>query len=291
MAVSPKESAEDGITEEEMAATSTSLSRPEQSSSNLGKPNAFAELMSRKPKPVTDTSNKPQKSASRFIAGRDRDGLAAYTKDPAAFPPTVVLHADDNWVVIHDMFPKAIVHLLLLPRNPAINSQHPFDALFDPDFLASAKAEASKWRNFAASELRHLFGSESAMESTRRAALEAEELPSDGASLPPGRDWAQEVRVGIHAHPSMNHLHIHVISQDMYSEKMKHRKHYNSFKTPFFVDIDEFPLADDDKRRHPGREGYLQSDLKCWRCGKNFGNAFARLKDHIAEEFVEWKKE
>ncbi|KAL9096836.1 MAG: hypothetical protein Q9165_000800 [Trypethelium subeluteriae] len=252
---------------------------------------AVTELMSRKLKSVTDTTEKSHKSANRFIAGRDRDGLAAYTKDPAAFSSNIVLHADDNWVVIHDMFPKATVHLLILPREPAINSQHPFDAFSDPKFLASAQAEAFKWRNFAASELRCLFGSESAMESVRRAAMEAEELPSDGASLPQGRDWAREVRVGIHAHPSMNHLHIHVISQDMHSERMKHRKHYNSFKTPFFIDMDDLPLADDDKRRHPGREGYLQSDLKCWRCEKNFGNAFARLKEHLAGEFVEWKKE
>lgn len=77
----------------------------------------------------------------------------------------------------------------------------------------------------------------------------------------------------------------------MQSERMKHRKHYNSFKTPFFIGIDDFPIAEDDVRRHPGREGYLGSDLKCWRCGKNFGNAFAKLKNHLAEEFSEWKEQ
>ena len=244
--------------------------------------------MSRKSMPV---ASKPMKTAHRVIAGRDRDGLSAYTKDPESFPPSVIVHHDASWVVIHDMFPKASIHLLLLPRDPQISGQHPFDALSNLDFLASTKVEATKWRHFAASELRRLFGAYSASDTVRRAAMDADEPPVDATSLPVGRDWAREVRVGVHAHPSMNHLHIHVISVDMQSERMKHRKHYNSFKTAFFVDLDDFPLAEDDVRRHPGREGYLGEDLKCWRCGKNFGNGFARLKEHLAEEYEEWKKE
>jgi aprataxin len=89
----------------------------------------------------------------------------------------------------------------------------------------------------------------------------------------------------------MNHLHVHVMSADRYSECMKHRKHYNSFATPFFVELDAFPLAEDDPRRHPERQGYLNSDLKCWRCGEKFGNKFARLKEHLAVEFELWKRE
>lgn len=109
-----------------------------------------------------------------------------------------------------------------------------------------------------------------------------------GESLPKGRDWSKEVKVGVHAHPSMNHLHIHVLSVDRFSECMKHRKHYNSFATDFFVPLEDFPLAEDDVRR---KQEYLNQDLKCWRCGKNFGNKFARLKEHLAEEFEEWRKE
>ena len=246
--------------------------------------------MTRKPKSVSSASNEPQKSKTARLTGLDRDGLSVYTKDPASFPPTVVLYADKDWVVINDNYPKATIHLLLLPRDPRISTQHPFDALSDPVFLASAKAEALKWRGFAANELRRLLGPQSAAEMARRAAMEADP-PPDAASLPPGRDWEREVKCGIHAHPSMFDLHIHIISKDMYSERMRHRKHYNSFKTPFFVDIDDFPISEDDVRRHPGKEGYLQGDMKCWRCGKNFGHAFARLKEHLAEEFLEWKKE
>ena len=96
---------------------------------------------------------------------------------------------------------------------------------------------------------------------------------------------------GIHAGPSMNHLHIHVLSVDRENVWMKHRKHYNSFNTPFFVPMEDFPLAVDDPRRHPGREGYLGWDFRCWRCGAWYGNKFARLKEHLSEEFKAWREE
>lgn len=168
--------------------------------------------------------------------------------------------------------------------------------------------------------------------------------------VPPGRDWESEVLVGVHTHPSMNHLHVHVLSRDRHSERMKHRKHYNSFATPFFVPVEEFPLRSGDARwgalhggwrgarerlaglgvdvdvdvgadgrgggagadacagteseeegkdsddqqdsRTPEKlEDYLSRDLACWRCGRNFGNQFARLKAHLGEEFEAWKRE
>ena len=113
-------------------------------------------------------------------------------------------------------------------------------------------------------------------------------MPEDG-ELPIGRDWEKEVKVGIHSHPSMYHLHIHVISVDSYSDSLKHKKHYNSFNTSFFVDLDAFPLGKDDERRHQG--DWPSRDLICWRCGRNFGNRFKELKGHLAEEFDAWKRE
>ena len=89
----------------------------------------------------------------------------------------------------------------------------------------------------------------------------------------------------------MTHLHIHVLSRDRVSECMKRKKHYNSFNTPFLIDVADFPLAEDDVRRHPGKEGYLDRPLVCWRCGKNFRNGFAKLKRHLEEELEVWKRE
>ena len=43
-----------------------------------------------------------------------------------------------------------------------------------------------------------------------------------------GVDWGAEVRVGVHAGPSMNHLHVHVISREGFSDRVKKRVHYST---------------------------------------------------------------
>ena len=217
-----------------------------------------------------------------------RDGLGAYIADPASFPSSRIVYHTEKFVVINDLFPKSSLHLLLLPRNPSKQLLHPFVALSDTEFLSEVQAEVRKLRLLASKELKRRFGRDSKKEQAREAAMEENEGKSN---WPDGRTWEKEIISGIHAGPSMNHLHIHVLSVDRRSECMRHRKHYNSFSTPFLIDVEEFPLADDDPRRHPGREGYLNQDLKCWRCGKNFGNAFKRLKEHLEEEFLAWKGE
>lgn len=222
---------------------------------------------------------------------KDRMGLGAYLGDPAAFPASVVIAHDADFVTIHDKFPKATVHTLILPRSAAINLKHPFDALADPAFLAKVKAQVATTKALVAAELQRLLGSYSRSEAARQAVLDGDVDGGEDGRLPEGRDWLAEVRVGVHAVPSMSHVHVHVLSRDMHSPKLRHRKHYNSFNTPFLVDMEDFPLAEDDPRRDTKHEGYMGWDLKCWRCGRNFGNKFAQLKEHLDMEFDEWKRE
>jgi aprataxin len=90
----------------------------------------------------------------------------------------------------------------------------------------------------------------------------------------------------------MAHLHVHIVSRDCRSERVKHRKHYNSFNTPFFVPLVDQPLAADDRRRETGfQNGNLSADLVCWRCGRGFGGKFAELKRHLEDEFLAWRAE
>ena len=224
-----------------------------------------------------------------------RDGLGAYTADPAAFPSSRVVYHNDKFVVINDLFPKASIHVLLLPRDPSKQLLHPFEAFDDPAFLTEVQSEARRLRSLVAKELKRKYGKFSVAEQKREESIEKldapDELLPDDSSLPPGRDWSKEIISGIHIGPSMNHLHIHVLSRDQNSECMRHRKHYNSFQTPFLIDVEDFPLNKDDDRKHYKRQKYLDWDLKCWRCGKNFGNKFARLKEHLTSEFEEWKRE
>lgn len=242
-------------------------------------------------KPHSETPPSDPAPNTTFLG---RDGLGAYIQSPGSFPASRVIYHDDKWVVINDLFPKASVHILLLPRDPTKQLLHPFDAFKDQDFLKGVQEQVQKMRKLVAKELQRRYSKYSARDQTRHRAMEA--LDGDlndmeSAKYPPGRDWSQSVISGIHAGPSMNHLHIHILSVDRHSECMKHRKHYNSFSTPFLTDVDEFPLEKSDRKRQAAREGYLNWDLKCWRCGRNFGNKFARLKEHLNEEFEEWKNE
>lgn len=306
------EAAQDAVTGEEISSTTIPPSSPTRDQSTSQKRNACSfsppddclhsadltsvtELLSSSGKSPT---NSPETTSARhapptLTTFSGRAGLGAYTYSPESFPRSRVISFDESYVTINDLYPKSSIHLLLLPRHPQKQLLHPFEALQDPVFLASIQEEVQKLRVLAAKELKRRFGKFSAKEREREEAME-KALDSgqdiDESSLPPGRDWSKDVISGVHTHPSMSHLHIHVLSIDRYSECMRHRKHYNSFATPFLVDVEEFPLDKEEVvRRKTG--GWLDRDLVCWRCGRNFGNKFARLKKHLDGEFEEWKKE
>ena len=235
-----------------------------------------------KPKPKPQSVRDDQSVRTRNLG---RDGLGAYIGDPAAFPESRVVHYNEKFVVINDLFPKSLVHLLILPRDPDKNILRPQEAFDDPVFLADCRKEEEKVRAIVIAELRRKLGQFSKAERVRTEAMEADDLPDE---LPPGRDWSREVISGTHANPSMNHLHIHVMSRDMSGEYMKKTNHYHSFTTDFFIPIHEYPIAQDDPRR-----SYRQfpDDMICWRCGRNFKNRISKLKEHLEEEFLEWRQE
>jgi aprataxin len=195
-----------------------------------------------------------------------------------------VVYYNDKFVVINDLYPKASVHLLILPRDPKKNILRPQDAFDDAEFLEECRLEEQKVREIVGDELRRKFGHYSKSEKARTAAMESEDPP---AELPAGRDWSKEVKSGIHANPSMSHLHIHVLSKDMVSEPMKKRNHYLSFTTDFFVGLENFPLASDDHRRH---YKHFPEDMLCWRCGRQFQN-MPQLKEHLFKELEQWRTE
>jgi aprataxin len=189
------------------------------------------------------------------------------------------------------------VHLLLLPRDPAIYFQHPLEVLStNPALLTKIRTRVERLKRLAASELRRQYGAHSASDAPYQTTLE-ELMSSDDpppteqrdALLPPGRDWLKDIIAGVHTHPSMNHMHIHILSREHNSPWMKHKKHYLSFNTTFLVTLEDFPLEHDSPRFHPGH--WPNWDLECWRCGMNFKNKMAALVRHLEGEIEEWKKE
>jgi aprataxin len=222
-----------------------------------------------------------------------RDGLLAYIKEPENFPKSRVIYYNDEWVLIHDLYPKASLHLLLMPRNPEIYPLHPLYAFAnDPAFLASAKKELEEVKLIAVSELRRLHGNSSKQDQARLAAMESDDppLPSD---LPPGRDWSRDLKIGVHANPSMNHLHIHILSRDMHSPSLRHRQHYQSFNTEFLAKVVDMPLSETEIewRRNNAHEVLSERGSVCWRCGREFGSSWKKLKAHLEEEFEAWRRE
>ncbi|KAI9640149.1 aprataxin-like protein [Ciborinia camelliae] len=291
------EECKDAITEAEIAGTATPPASSI-STDKLSKPNAFTALManSRSKRPNSSPTNSPptKKIANSNPLFIGRAGLGVYLSNPSSHPASRVIYHTPSFVAIHDLYPKSSVHTLLIPREKKWYTMHPTIALSSPEFLEMVRPEVEKLKGIVASELRRRYGPESAQDLERERILNGEVNLDDDAELPEGRDWEKDVMVGIHMHPSMDHLHIHVLCTDRYSSCMKKRKHYNSFATPFFIKLSEFPLSEE-RQEELARKGlgkaWLEDDMKCWRCGMHFGNKFAKLKEHLELEFNEWKRE
>lgn len=185
---------------------------------------------------------------------------------------------------------------MLIPRSPKYYDQHPLHVFSeDAAFLADVRKRVERLQRLAASELRRQFGHASASDAPYQTALEelmsspSPPTPEQEAALPPGRDWSADIVAGVHTHPSMNHLHVHIFSRDMHSEWAKKKRHYLSFNTTFLVQMHEFPLPEGSERFLPG--DWPSWDMTCWRCGKNYKNKFKLLKEHLEEEFEAWKQE
>jgi aprataxin len=96
-------------------------------------------------------------------------------------------------------------------------------------------------------------------------------------------------RLGFHAIPSMSQVHLHVISQDFNSDKLKTKKHWNSFTTDYFIN----PEIIIDKLKTKGSyvpmskaEGdeLLKKDLECHICQhkpKNIPDLKNHLQSHL----------
>ncbi|KAF9596543.1 hypothetical protein IFM89_012274 [Coptis chinensis] len=160
----------------------------------------------------------------------------------------VVIEMVDDVVVLNDLYPKAQNHLLVLARKDGLD--HLADVGEEHlQLLRTMHAVGVKW---------------------------ARKFSSDDASL--------IFRLGYHSTPSMQQLHLHVISQDFNSTHLKNKKHWNSFTTAFFRDsvdvIDE--ISKYGKARLNNDEKLLSMELRCHRCRSAHPN-IPRLKSHISK--------
>lgn len=228
-----------------------------------------------------------------------RYALGTYITNPKQ--DLVVFH-DDDYIIMKDAYPKALRHYLVLPRAESLTYKHPVDGMADSKVYYETEEYVEKAKDMIVADL-------------------VKEGYVEDSLIAKEKFRNTFIRAGVHSVPSMAHLHIHVITQDFYLERMKNKRHYNSFTTLFFIDFldlrpairtdDLSPDSDADshsdglleglmmsrppkeKKARPARnldysskEKILRtSPLKCVYCGKTFGNQFKALKEHLAGEF------
>nr|XP_017036059.1 aprataxin-like protein isoform X1 [Drosophila kikkawai] len=101
-----------------------------------------------------------------------------------------------------------------------------------------------------------------------------------------GARWT-DFQVGFHAEPSMQRLHLHVISTDFVSPTLKTKKHWNSFNTELFVPYEKlFALLEKENcfSRLPKslRDELLNKPLICNQC-EFVGKNLPTLKEHLLQ--------
>lgn len=109
-----------------------------------------------------------------------------------------IVESSDTLVIIKDKYPKAKFHYLVIPKVVQLNS---------------------------------------ARELTRSHINLLKEMQEKAKVLVKNYHPKTKFKIGFHAKPSMDHLHLHVVSTDFVSTFMKTKKHWNSFNTEHFLDL------------------------------------------------------
>ena len=170
--------------------------------------------------------------------------------------PEQVFEEDHLTVTLKDGFPKARYHYLIVPKEN----------------LSSVSELCPKHLPL----LRHI-------------QHQAEDLISRIHKKEPGLQF----RFGYHAVPSMRRLHLHIVSQDFDSPRMRTKHHWNTFNTDYFMDspkvierLESHGQMDLDEEHY---EGLLQLPMKCNWCSETFED-ITKLKSHRTQHKKKQKK-
>ncbi|KAG7758171.1 hypothetical protein KL947_002550 [Ogataea haglerorum] len=112
--------------------------------------------------------------------------FAKYIRDPGSCPG--LLFHDDNALIIRDLYPKSLVHFLVIPTEKTL--ERPQQAFADDEFRKKMDKYVDKAREMVVSS-----------------------WPAHYAV--PGGQIADYIQVCCHSIPSMANLHIHVMTKDL----------------------------------------------------------------------------
>jgi len=196
---------------------------------------------------------------------------------PESLPSSILFKHSPRNITIFDAYPKSIFHFLILPRiqEPDLNSSvlANLGTLLSGDKVKAKEVITSLWED-------------------------AQTVKKEILDEMVGRyGFKWDVWIGFHGAPSMEHLHLHVLSADLVSDKMKNKKHYNSFhpELGFFLHMEQiFEWFDAEttffsntvKALKPRKyESILKEPpLTCFHCNVEIKN-IPILKKHLEEEW------
>ncbi|KAG9321945.1 hypothetical protein KVV02_006917 [Mortierella alpina] len=178
-----------------------------------------------------------------------------YCARPETIPAGIAYWHDEQHVILKDAYPKAKVHMLVLPRQ----------------------------RIDKVTDLSGAGGIRFVEQLVERATWLVERLKKEWPML--------EFKMGFHAIPSILQLHLHIISQEFCADALKKKQHWNSFTTPFFLNpqfvIDNIQTKGSFSLTAQQTEDFramISRDLKCNQCNERPKNMPA-LKRHLQEHF------
>ncbi|CUF39041.1 mRNA-decapping enzyme DcpS, putative [Bodo saltans] len=184
--------------------------------------------------------------------------------DPPGTVTPQLLASSSQCLIVNDAYPKATVHMLVLPRDSNVQSLNDLNRNH-VDLLLDMKKIANDYISWSRSNV--------------------------GASSSTSSVWTtRPFAMGFHAIPSLPMLHMHVMTLDLHcSPRVKKRAHYNSFATRFFLPIDH---VIEDVRRNgfvtinqdvETLHQYERQPYVCLWCGSNAFSQLPALKEHIKE--------
>ncbi|EST05522.1 Histidine triad (HIT) protein [Kalmanozyma brasiliensis GHG001] len=221
----------------------------------------------------------------------------ARSHDPEALPlDDRMLIYDKRTITIYDKFAKAKYHFLVLPRIPfhASSSKPALSSQGAPTLSASngkLNFGATSSNSVPASHMKSIstllaspYAAE-VLEALREASDRVIEHITKDMQEQYGTTW--DIERAFHAVPSMEHLHLHVVSMDLVSDRLKHKKHFRSFHPTvgFALRLDDVEAMVKAGRRtlpksEAAYEQLLKGPLMSHHTGQTF-KFFPELKAHL----------
>lgn len=198
-----------------------------------------------------------------FSGAYNRRILYDYIISPSRFEVEIFCETDEM-VCIYDAYPKASLHLLILPKQK----------FYLCDSIHEIKTQ-DKEKIKSIHDLAENIVNSKCIQS---------KLDEIEAAL----SFRPRIKCGFHGIPSLDLLHLHIISDDLVSEKLKSKRHYNSFTTDCFITIEnlmkwlENGFNAKDKISISDLEVQEKQDICCHKCRMKI-KGMPSLKDHLTK--------